>query len=211
MQPKTIVFDLDDTLALEMDYLKSAFKAIASELDAGNELLFHEMLEWQRSKQNVFALLKQRFDLDGIDDLRNIYRNHIPDFSHLVHVREMLSELKSNGHFLGLITDGYSVTQRNKLRALQIEELFDLIVISEEFGSEKPHENNYRAFERFGTRDYIYVGDNTAKDFVTPNRLGWKTVCVEDSGHNIHMQDFNRDLIYLPTTRIKSLEQLTLE
>lgn len=211
MKTKTVVFDLDDTLAPEIDYLKSAFGAIAQRLDPGNDKLFAEMLEWQRSRQNVFGLLEERFQHVTIDDLKQMYRHHVPDFSHLSHVRVLLQHLKTEGNFLGLITDGYAITQRNKLRALQIEELFDLIVISEEFGSEKPAEANYRAFERFNTDAYFYIGDNTAKDFITPNQLGWTTICLEDAGHNIHVQNFARDLIYLPTTRITSLEHLTLE
>ena len=33
------------------------------------------------------------------------------------------------------------------------------------------------------------MGDNLKKDFLTPNRLGWQTVCLRDDGRNIHKQD----------------------
>jgi putative hydrolase of the HAD superfamily len=57
-------------------------------------------------------------------------------------VRALLTELKSSGHVLGLLTDGRSRTQRNKIRALGVEKWIDEIVISEEFGSAKPNERN---------------------------------------------------------------------
>jgi putative hydrolase of the HAD superfamily len=63
-------------------------------------------------------------------------------------------------------------------------------LISEEFGSAKPAERNYRHFEEcFPSRPYVYVGNDLAKDFVAPNRLGWQTVCVRDNGQHVHRQE----------------------
>ena len=84
---------------------------------------------------------------------------------------------------LGLLTDGRSISQRNKLSAMGITSLFDEILISEEFGSEKPCEDNYLFFQnKYSTNDCVYFGDNFGKDFVTPNRLGWKTIGLLDDG-----------------------------
>lgn len=208
MEKKTIVFDLDDTLVREIDYLRSAFRFIAQQLDAGNPSLFDEMFGWYKTKEDVFGQLENRYEKAVKSDLKAIYRNHVPDFDPISDSRELLVELKNDGHNLGLITDGFSITQRNKIKALDIEHLFDLIVISEEFGSEKPDERNFKVFSKFETRQYFYVSDNVNKDFITPNKLGWTTVCLLDSGENIHTQDFNKELIYLPSEKIRSLSEL---
>lgn len=208
MEKKTIVFDLDDTLVKEIDYLKSAFAAIAAHLDEANQGLFDEMFGWYQSKQDVFGHLESRYEKANKMWLKEFYRNHVPNFNALSENRNLLIELKNEGHYLGLVTDGFSVTQRNKIRALGMEELFDLIVISEEFGSEKPDERNFSAFSRFSTNDYYYISDNVKKDFIAPNKLGWKTVCLLDDGQNIHAQDFNKDLIYLPAYKIRNLSEL---
>lgn len=206
MVRKTFVFDLDDTIIPEIDYLKSAFQEIAHDIDPKNKDLYDEMFEWYQNKENVFLQLEQRYQKISISDLKNRYRNHYPSFNPRTENRELLLELKKEGHFLGLITDGFSVTQRNKIKALDIESLFDLIVISEEFGSEKPEEANYSVFHQFGTNDnYFYIGDNVSKDFIAPNALGWTTVCLLDNGNNIHIQDFNKELIYLPKIKIHNL------
>lgn len=208
MEPKTIVFDLDDTLVKEIDYLRSAFREIAALADANKATLFDDMFAWYKNKEDVFGNLCKSYAHLDVASLKKMYRNHYPDFGDVAEMRQLLLDLKAQGHFLGLITDGYSITQRNKIKALDIERLFDHIVISEEFGSEKPHEANFAQFERFGTREYIYIGDNLEKDFVTPNRLGWKTVCLNDDGHNIHAQDFNKKALYLPALRVDSLSGL---
>ena len=203
----TVVFDLDDTLVKEIDYLKSAFKAIAVKVDSTNDSLFNQMLFWYQNKENVFQNIESHYGF-SVNELKQQYRTHVPDFIQYKGVSELLLRFKEKGCFIGLITDGYSLTQRNKLKALGIEELFDLIVISEEFGSEKPNENNYKVFHQFATKDYYYIGDNTAKDFLAPNRLGWISVCLLNNGENIHPQDFTKETVYLPQKTITDLNEL---
>lgn len=203
----TVVFDLDDTLVKEIDYLKSAFKAIAVKVDSTNDSLFNQMLFWYQNKENVFQNIESHYGF-SVNELKQQYRTHVPEFIQYKGVSELLLRFKEKGCFIGLITDGYSLTQRNKLKALGIEELFDLIVISEEFGSEKPNENNYKVFHQLATKDYYYIGDNTAKDFLAPNRLGWISVCLLNNGENIHPQDFTKETVYLPQKTITDLNEL---
>jgi putative hydrolase of the HAD superfamily len=208
MKTKTIVFDLDDTLVKEIDYLKSAFLEIACFLDSNNKLLFEEMFQWYQNKENVFNNLEKLYVKADKQLLLRIYHNHFPNFNSNTEIKQILINLKNKGYFLGLLTDGYSITQRNKIKALAIDNLFDLIVISEEFGSEKPNLKNYEIFHQFNTEEYYYIGDNVSKDFITPNKLCWKTICLLDDGENIHKQDFKRESIYLPSIIIKKISEL---
>lgn len=209
MNTKTIVFDLDDTIVKEIDYLKSAFQEIAYMVNPEDEMLFNQMMNWYFEKQNVFQNIINLYPTVEINDLKNCYRNHYPNFNSNAIEKQLLINLKNKGYKLGLITDGFSITQRNKIKALDIEKLFDLIVISEEFGSEKPNAENYKVFHQFNTNEYYYIGDNVKKDFITPNELGWKTICLIDDGNNIHKQDFNKEIVYLPDYKITKISDLT--
>ena len=103
-----------------------------------------------------------------------------------------MNELKHRGITLGLITDGRSISQRNKIKALGLDRWFDNenIIISEETQSEKIEEPNFRHFvKKYRGAEFTYVGDNPKKDFIVPNRLGWKTVMLKDDGRNIHKQE----------------------
>ncbi len=210
MKNKYIVFDLDDTLCNEIDFLKSAYAEIATILafDEANTLC-KEMLAMYGANINVFEELVIKYPNDiSMDRLLSLYRNHQPHMNLKPHAKDVLLTVKEKGYSLGLITDGRSITQRNKLESLGILSLFDLMVISEEMGTSKPNENNYKAFMDNNHDAYYYIGDNTSKDFITANRLGWKTICLLDQGDNIHAQLFDIDPEYWPQYKINQLDEL---
>ena len=204
---RVICFDLDDTLYKEIDYLKSAYREIAKyavehchECSDPVSVLAHKayevMLAAYQEGQNAFDVLNSFLGLDlPIADYLYIYRNHKPKIALCEDVVRTLDALKAEGVRIGLITDGRSVQQRNKIMALGLDRWIDDadIVVSEEIGSEKPALANYEYFmKRYpGCSDFTYVGDNPDKDFIAPNTLGWETICLRDDGRNIHKQDFS--------------------
>ena len=209
MEDYVICFDLDDTLYKEIDYLKSAYREIATFVKHPEAV--EQMMEWYYSKVNVFEKLIEKYNLNVcVAECLKIYREHYPNISLNDGVKEYLDELKGNGAKLGLISDGRSLTQRNKIKALGLEGVFDIEIISEELGTEKPNLANYQAvMDKFPERKvFYYVADNTAKDFIAPNQLGWRTVCIKNNGRNIHSQDMSLPKEYMPQYIISSITQL---
>lgn len=201
---KVICFDLDDTLYKEIDYLKSAYWEIATYAagqcagcaDSVNILTikaYDRMLDAYRKGLNAFEVLNKYLGLElPICDYLHIYRNHQPKIALSEDVVRTLDALKEHGVRIGLITDGRSVQQRNKIEALGLLRWIDEndTIISEEFGSEKPATENYLyLMKRYpDCHDFTYVGDNVKKDFIAPNALGWNSICLRDDGRNIHKQ-----------------------
>lgn len=215
MNKTALIFDLDDTLYKEMDFLQSGYRAIAKKLakDTDEEQHIYELLlTAYRSNENPFEKLIKGYGNATLDELLAIYRFHTPNLPIDIKIVETLKSFKGKGYLLGIITDGRGVTQRNKIKALGIEPYFEEsnIVISEEFGSEKPSERNYRYFERLHpeVRDFVYVADNPKKDFVTPNALGWFTIGVRDDGRNIYKQSVDVSESYQPKMWIDNIEEL---
>ena len=209
MHKKVVCFDLDDTLYKEIDFVESGFRLIA-ELENRSDLL-PKMMGWRVSGEDVFSNFNKAIGKEtSKSEYLKIYRYHIPKITLSEGVEEILNELKRRAVILGIITDGRSETQRNKIKALGLERWFDNdnIIISEEFGSEKTDERNFVVFmNRYPGADFLYIGDNPKKDFIVPNRLGWKTVVLEDDGRNIHKQEAVPKE-YLPQTGINVFEQL---
>lgn len=201
---KVVVFDLDDTLIKELHYLESAYKEIAFKVDLRRTELSQEMLTLYHEGKNVFEWLIEEYPSVEIKQLLEWYRNHYPNLSLVDGAKEVLSYCKEQNWVLGIITDGRSITQRNKLKSIGLANYFDLVIISEEFGSLKPTFANYEIFNQFEGIRY-YIGDNVKKDFITPNKLGWISICVLDDGDNIHKQNFELKENYLPKFKVREL------
>lgn len=204
-----ICFDLDDTLYKEIDYLKSAYSEVAA--FAGHPEAVERMLKWYQSGENAFKNIIDTFDLDiSIADCLKIYRGHFPNIRLEDGVKEYLEELKKEDAKLGIISDGRSITQRNKIKALGLDGFFDVEIISEEFGTEKPCAKNYEfVMKEFPERkNFIYVGDNPSKDFFAPNQLKWRTICLKNDGRNIHKQDMSLPKEYMPQHVVNTIKEI---
>lgn len=194
MAKKVVVFDLDDTLYYEIDFLKSAYKNISLKISkmvsVYPQTIYEQMLKSYYAGENVFETTISTYNLSiDVEELLIIYRNHKPNIRLTKDRVKVLNALKNDGVTMGLITDGRSQQQRNKIEALGLEKWITEILISEEFGSEKPNINNFKHFENlFGKTSYYYIGDNIKKDFIAPNTLRWITICLKDNGLNIHSQ-----------------------
>lgn len=201
---RVVCFDLDDTLYKEIDFLESAYKEIAeyavgecggysANLNSHALKAYNRMIDAYHNGQNAFDELNKYLGINKpVSDYLYVYRNHKPRIVLSEEVERMFCSMVRFGLRIGLISDGRSVQQRNKIEALGLKRWIEEedIIISEEFGSEKPAKENYAYFmKRYShCQSFIYVGDNVKKDFIAPNRLGWETIGLMDDGRNIHKQ-----------------------
>jgi putative hydrolase of the HAD superfamily len=206
---KTIVFDLDDTLYSERDFEKSGIEYVYNYFEIKNislDSILNNRKDW------IDQIINVANTEISIQMVLDIYRCHPPSIELYKDSKVFLDMLHSNGYEMSLITDGRSITQRNKLKALGIEYYFTDIVISEEVNSEKPAEYNFNLVaNNQPPENYIYIADNPKKDFITPNKLGWTTICVLDRGQNVHKQFFNNSIEYNPHFIIKKFDEINLK
>ena len=173
------------------------------------------MILFNEDSKNVFNRVLEKlniqYDKENIKELINYYREHIPDIKLYDDAKYIIEVLYKKGIKLGIITDGYTVTQRNKLKVLDIDKYFEHIVVTDELGREfwKPHQKPYEIIkEKLGLEyeNMVYVGDNVSKDFVTANKLGMNTIFInrEDGVYSgIYMNDE-----YLAKLEVSSLLEL---
>jgi putative hydrolase of the HAD superfamily len=205
-----LVFDLDDTLYKEVDFLRSGYQYICDKFLL-DEHVFQQMLKNYFEGKNAFEELIRQHDLPlQLSELIQLYHAHLPKIS-LDQATKYTLDVLSQTPFveLGLLTDGRSTTQRNKLKALGIENYFKEIIISEEFGSEKPNLANYLHFaNKYPNYLCFYIADNIQKDFVSPNQLAWTTICLKDNGRNVHSQCLSVSSHFLPKHLITEMAEL---
>lgn len=192
-QIKGVIFDLDDTLYSEKEYVKSGYKAVSNYLGGEYEDKLWDFFE--AGKPAIDELLKELGRENEKAEVLNVYRSHKPDIHAYLGVAEIIAELKAKGSKVGIITDGRPEGQRNKLDALGLD--VDDVIITDELGGiqfRKPCDIAFRIMAtrwRLNPADIVYVGDNPVKDFQAPQQLGMRSIWFKNSD-GIY-QDTNKD------------------
>ena len=185
-----VVFDLDDTLFPEEQFVMSGFRAVDNWLDREHHVQgFYPIAEQvfqDGDRKSVFNTALQQlghpYDDTFIATLVSIYREHHPHITLFEDAQWAIANARKHTR-IAIITDGYLTMQRNKVQALDLDDKFTLIVYSDIFGRDgwKPSPLPYqKVTSSFGCagKDCIYIGDNPTKDFVTARKLGWQTVRI---------------------------------
>lgn len=222
MCKKVVVFDLDDTLYKEIDFVKSGYRKVAELVEKRFHYdareVYERLYDWYIKGENPFVCLNETYGLDNpISDYLNVYRFHHPAISLTTETVDVLNNLKEMDVALGIITDGREITQKQKVEALGLTEWIneDNVFINENPSCFKP---NHWSFDRLMLHFYeqypnnnltfYYVGDNPDKDFIAANELGWVTVCFLDDGRNIHKQSFDIEEVKQPLYKISEIKEL---
>lgn len=208
-----LVLDLDDTLYPEYSYKLSGIRAVCSHIAGLYPQYTSDGLFAQTDPQSS-CWLEQLcalcgFNRDEKQSLLWLYRLHTPNLSGYT-PSEKLKQLMQPFAARILISDGRSITQRQKLKALGLLDAFDDVMVSEAWQSEKPDAKRFTAVQQAhpGKR-CIYIGDNLKKDFVTPNRLGWLTIGIRPQAQNIHRSNpQDSDAAHLPALWLDSIAGL---
>lgn len=194
MSIKAVVFDLDDTLYPEIDYVKSGFCEVGKEIErhfgiknAYGKLYDYFLIDKNDVYGRVLRDCNVSFNQGDISDLIEIYRTHKPQLTLSDEVKDTLSALRANGLKLGIITDGRPHQQWAKIKALGVDKLVDHIIVTDELGGIEYRKPNPKAFEMMCSRfcikfeEMVYVGDNPQKDFLI-GKYGVTTVKVGNGG-----------------------------
>ena len=166
------------------------------------------------NKINYFDFINAKLPVKNklsIEKYLELYRFHYPSLSLPKETIELINRISNKNIEFSIITDGRSVSQRNKIKSLGLSQLSKNIIVSEETCYEKPHPNNFKLIEQiYPNKNLVYIADNTAKDFFAPNILGWDTICLLDNGINIHKQNFELGCNFLPKYRVKSFKEIKI-
>lgn len=186
---QAILFDLDDTLYPEWDYVLSGFGAVArwaqTRLSVPSQQIYDELTHLYKAgvRGNTFDRWLEERDLlaEGVvADMVNTYREHTPKIKPFPSVPSLLVRLKRR-YKLGLISDGYWEVQQRKLDALGIASFFDAVVFSDTLGrhawkpSVEPFQKIVKDLAIQATRA-VYVADNPLKDFLGARKTGMRTI-----------------------------------
>jgi putative hydrolase of the HAD superfamily len=225
-----VLFDLDDTLHDDTEaYHRAAEHVatnIASERGVDAEALrrayvaeaeaFWENLGAQHLDTRMGGLRKRMWlgalRLVGIEDealaqsAADAYNRYRKGYLKLFPgVLELFAVLRARGIKLGIITNGFAETHREKIALLELENEFDEIFIADEVGMVKPDPRIFlHACERLGVNPQrtAMVGDRFDRDVVGAQEAGLRAVWFNVRAENIPPQ------AVAPEGTVTDIEQL---
>ncbi|HEX3724106.1 MAG TPA: HAD family hydrolase [Nitrolancea sp.] len=187
--PSLVLFDLDDTLCDHYSSLRLrlrfAFEAAAAGYD---EIDLDEIVEAAAVQSMTgtghFSELLRSYGIDDPERVEQATERYLSDrFRGLVLFEESLDVIATVSRHtrVGLVTNGPSQIQRDKILRLAIGDLFPLILVSEEEGVWKPDPIIFqRALTWAGVAPHqaIYVGDSPEHDIAGAQAAGLQSVWI---------------------------------
>jgi putative hydrolase of the HAD superfamily len=215
---KAIIFDLDETLI-------SHRKQLENFIDYQYNYYYKSLKnipfeEWKRkfidldkngyvTKDIVYSKLVYTYNLELSQD--QLYKHFLKNFhfyiSPLQGANELLFAIKECNLKIGLLTNGGTLIQENKIKRLKYENIFDKIVISESAGCEKPDPKIFNLM--LGkldaeSKDCLYIGDHPINDIKGAKDIGLRTIWM---AHNRVWEDetYSPDWIATSLNEVKGI------
>lgn len=238
MNSKIIFFDLDDTLYSRKDAFLLAvdkfFSISNSELKnnlctrcriRGDEVFF----DCQNGLISIDEMYEYRFVQGFLDNGINISKKQALDFQKVYQdelyslklsnqVIEVLDFVKGKFDKIGIITNGPKTHQWNKIQKLGLLKWIskDLIIVSGEFGIDKPDLKIFEIAKEKAlldssslndlsiSKDFIFIGDSFENDILPASEIGWHSVWL-------NLYDENKEVPGVEIRNISELKNVLLD
>lgn len=198
--PVAVTFDLDDTLYAQSSWLEGAWQDVAQAAQAAFDIpaeeSFPRLMAVSAEGSARGGIIDSAFpdlDPDQLTVLVSAFHQYrASELEPYAGAVAVLRRLRSRGVSTALITDGAPAGQHNKIDALGIRSLFDVITVSDEYGRayRKPHELPFvetaRALDVSSER-ILHIGDRWDKDVKGATGAGYLGAVRVHTGEYRHV------------------------
>lgn len=197
-----IIFDLDDTLYKIQPLFERAIKESFPDFQIEDYSQLYKDFRrvgdklFEASKASEAALAKMHVDRISLalkeydyhidEEMANNFHNKYQSlqFNNKLDasVEETLNYLIAKGFTLGLITNGDSHRQREKIKSLELAKYFaDRIIVSGDYNYAKPDPRIFKNMEAIcNGQAFIYVGDSLVNDIEGAKAAGWESIWISN-------------------------------
>lgn len=186
-----LIFDMDETLYPERQFIRSGFRAVAAEIErrfnvpapAALRTLMGTLRAGGRSRALQALCLRYSLPPSLVPDLVDIIREHQPRLRLPSAAVSVLALARAQGWRLGVLTNGTPAIQARKVQALGLEAKVDSVVYALECGTGggKPEREPFEVVRaHLGTApgSTVVVGDDPWSDIAGARAAGLRTVLL---------------------------------
>ncbi len=187
---KAVVFDLDNTLIERRKAVAHVAHALIREYfsDRSKEYCFIKerfcdcFKDGYLKNRDCYTTFCQQINWENAPSYEEFFQywSFFYPFSttHMPDMVDTLQCLKAKGYLLGIVTNGPIAMQNAKIEVAGIRELFDVIVVSKDYGIDKPAPEIFTyAADKLSCNvsECLYVGDHPRNDIFGAKNAGMNT------------------------------------
>lgn len=186
-----LIFDLDDTLYPERQFIRSGFHAVASEVTwrygvprpAALATLFRALRRRNRGQALQELCRQHNLPVAIVPELVDVIRAHEPTLRLPPSSTATLVAARARGWRLGVLTNGLPAVQARKAVALDLGALVDTVVYAHDCAPRlgKPAREPFQiALARLGSlpTDSVFVGNDPWCDIAGARGVGLRTILL---------------------------------
>ena len=131
----------------------------------------------------IVFLIEYNLDRENLPKIILLFRSVNKKLFLFPETKKLIKILKKK-YILSIITSGIYEVQKNKVKLLGIEKIFEPIIYSSVLKKDKPNKMPFQELikkTKINAENIVYVGDNPLDDFIAPNNLGMITIRIFNS------------------------------
>ena len=200
---KAVIFDFDGTLSIRQEgaygIYEDYFRRYFSDMDEiGFEAVLQDMMLYECngtiSMKNRVANFRKKYGEylpEGFEqEFLPYYYAHMHEYTVAREgIKEVLGQLKGK-YRLGILSNGDSFSQHAKIRQIGVEEYFDAVIVSDDYGIDKPDQEIFaKMCELLDVKaeECVMIGDVFSSDILGAVRCGMTPIWIKtDNDRPVH-------------------------
>ena len=202
---KAVIFDLDDTLVNRNLAFKNYSRSFISEHFNDTQLpdKIDSMIEYMVlldnnghcNKYDFYGTLIEKWQMKDCtaEQFRNDYKNKFYMFTTPDTDMQVVLDYLKPKYKLGIISNGSSKAQNDKIDYIKVRNQFDSIIVSDDVGVQKPDKQIYMlscVSLEVKPDEAVFVGDYYKKDIIGAKGAGLHAIWYPNASDKLHSYEY---------------------
>lgn len=182
---ETFENDLKEFIPADFETFKSVYHEINTKLWSlySQSKVTKDEVRLGRFRDSLKHFGKTDFDIQNLWE--NYAKRYRMNWKPIEQSTEILSYLASKNYRMGIISNGFTELQKDKILKMGWDNYFETTILSEEIGVQKPDPKIFKSAllaSKVDVSDVVYIGDSYETDIIGAKNSGWKSIYFNPNG-----------------------------